>query len=477
MTVRPHTPISPVNLPDEIQLATINHLTFQDLNSLSSTCHFYRQFLVPHIFRCVKLREHAGSGAAVKALIEKGYAVHVKELKFVAHADEEIEGASDLEEKEAEESVTKWREEDEENEEDDGDKPAANLLSPESEDVLSHLVRFPHLETLSIKFDFDIANWMESIHIFMDEEIEDECVGAERFTHWRKLMLRTFTSLVRNDPGSFSSLEVLNLPSVTVSIYKSREFIRLLGSLKSFKLNLFGGDNGAGWHINTQHGWVMWIPKLKDFFFDHLTNVETLTFEAPEEGPIGLEGHRHAPLPFAKGQMPHLRSLALKCCFIEPPLVGYLAQQLEARKLEELYLRHCHSSRFENEYVSNAITWADFFQALSRTKPRSLRTLVMVDEGCYPNETEIRIVGYDEQEDDAEVMEVRGQLEAGKTKGRKLFSYVSLDGKYGMVFPDEEDNRKAFLEGKDQRAYDDLMARVRSNASRVNSTSVVPLRD
>ncbi|KAL9618365.1 MAG: hypothetical protein Q9160_006947 [Pyrenula sp. 1 TL-2023] len=473
MAVRPHTQTTAalVNLPDEIQLTTINYLTFQDLNSLSSTCQLYRQFLVPRMFKCIKLREHAKSGVAVQALIDKGYSAHVKELRFVAHAEEEDEGESDLEESGEEGSAINWAQEAADSQE-DGDKPATDLLSSESEDVLSQLVRFPHLETLRIEFSFDIANWSESIHIFMDGETEDGRRKAERCNHWRKLMLRTFRSLTSNGPPLFSGLELINLPSVTVSVYESQEFNNFLGGLRSFKLNLLGGDNGAGWHINTQPGWQIWIPKIKAYFFDHLTNVETVIFEAPEEGPIGLEGQNHAPLPFAKGQMPHLSSLTLKCCFVEPALVEYLSQQLEARKLEELHLQHCHSSKVDYGDAYNSITWAEFFQALSKTKPRSLRKLVMTDAGCYPNETEIRIVGYDEREDDAEVKEVRARLEDGKGKGRKLFSYVRLDDKYGMVFPEETDNRKEFLEGKDQRAYDDLMGRVKENALRRKTTSV-----
>lgn len=538
------TSIRLLNLPSEIELSVTKYLTHPDLKHLSSTCQFYRRLLVPRIFESVKLREHAGSGATVQALIGAGYAEHVRKLRFVAYADEgggedredigeardredasgdkkdgkangdaeandamntskdgvdggsgedssvneaahnpeetneeqdegERDGAnSEAEEREDEESGKADGEEqhgDKDNDEEVED--AVELLSTESSNILSHLSRFPNLHTLTVSFDFDIQNWEESIHIFIDEESPAERRKAERKDAWRKLMLRTFESLARNDFVTFSNLDLINLPPAIVSFYDSRELNNFFGQIRQFKLNLFGGDNGAGWNLNTQPGWQQFASELGSYFFDHLTSVESVILEAHDSSPLGLEGMNHAPLPFGKYQMPHLRSLYLEHCFVDPNLVIILTGQLEAGLLEELHLRNCYSSSVDNTLAENGISWAEFFRALSATKSRSLRMLEVTNENKGDDEESkyiggMGIVAYNENEESEEIREVRAILEDQGKHGRRLFAHVSLDDKYGMLFTCEQDNRAKFLEGKDQKAYDDLMAMVVKNVSR-----------
>lgn len=46
---------------------------------------------------------------------------------------------------------------------------------------------------------------------------------------------------------------------------------------------------------------------------------------------------------------------------------------------------------------------------------------------------------------------------------RRLFAYVNLDDKYGILMQDEEEEVESLLQGEDQRAYDRLVADVEGN--------------
>lgn len=392
-------------------------------------------------------------------------------------ADEDVASQGDeQEDKEPKDEMQAQAEVEEEESEDDTagkeTKGAKELLSTDSSDILSHLSRFPNLETLSIYFDFDIENWGESIHIFVNEERKREREEAEHSLPWRKLMLRIFESVARNGPVSIPKLELLNLPPAIVSFYKSKDLNDFLGGFRSFKLNLSGGENGAGWNMNTQPGWVQFASRLKAYFFDHLRAVEEVAIEGHETSPLGCEGGNSAPLPFGKQQMPQLRSLFLKNCFIDSGLVDLLTQQLSAGKLEELVLEDCHSTA-ESDMAQDHPTWAELFLALSTTKSQSLKKFEVREAGTYPNDNGINIMAYDEDDNVQEVREVKTILEDQEKNGRRLFSYISLDGKYGMVFPQEWLNREKFLAGGDQKAYDDLMTMVMKNVSRNGTTALM----
>jgi hypothetical protein len=51
---------------------------------------------------------------------------------------------------------------------------------------------------------------------------------------------------------------------------------------------------------------------------------------------------------------------------------------------------------------------------------------------------------------------------------RRLFAYVNLDDKYGILMQDEEEEVESLLQGEDQRAYDRLVAVVEGNREKGN---------
>lgn len=143
-------------------------------------------------------------------------------------------------------------------------------------------------------------------------------------------------------------------------------------------------------------------------------------------------------------------------------------------QLRSIRLIDCHSAgNDENPGLADVATpWAEFFAAVRRSQPlleeftlEEKRTPPLTHDEQFhrPESPEFKgfVPGDDEPED---VKAVRRELEANPQ--RRLFTYTTLDDKYGMVFAYEEVNISAFMEGEDQKEFDLLMEMVEGNQSK-----------
>lgn len=438
-----------IKLPNEIRLQIISYLTDdQDKPfALSATCKSLRRLLVPQIFRSIILHQSARSGGSIQALISAGHAQHVKELRYVAKADDPGNGSIENEE-------------------------AEDVLSSDSYATLGHLDRFPNLQRLVLTFEFDIANWDRAIFMFDQLETSDEVLHAESTLVWRKLLRQIFAALAANSPTSLRQLKALDihkLPPVQVSVWETLTWQAFLSLFQELYLRVYGRDGGEGWHINTQQGICDFVPTLAGSFFDKVSDLTSLTLAADIDCPFGLTGMSHdveTPLPLQPRQMPKLRSFACNYVFIGPELVDFITAHYAT--LEMLRLYECYSAKLNSVLFGNAFDWADFFRALKSAEPQlsALRQLEIGEMETFFDEVAPIAFTYREHEDTDEVRLVREGL---KEPGRRLFSYHCMDPDIGMAIEMVAENRAAFLKGEDQRAYDDLMKLVQENLSRQES--------
>ena len=247
--------------------------------------------------------------------------------------------------------------------------------------------------------------------------------------------------------------------------YERQRFQQFLSRVEHFSLSVRGGENGAGWCVNTCDGYLECVAKFDELFFDHLASVTSLTLGAHEEGPIGLEGMRHARLALKKDQMPLLKSLHLEHIFICQELVGFVISHTDT--LEQLTLDDCNSS-VNGLQDNDAFYWDHFFGAvhkgdlkkLSHLEIRPYNAPLTFDEAMYRKYRSPR----KDSEEPGDVQQIRRVL-SGDAR-RRVFGYAMLDGKYGACDNDEEENQAAFERGEDQFAFDRLMEQVNANAMR-----------
>jgi hypothetical protein len=112
------------------------------------------------------------------------------------------------------------------------------------------------------------------------------------------------------------------------------------------------------------------MSKLDQFFFKHLKSATKFSLKAPNIGPLGLKGQRHADLVLNAEHMPMLLELRLENVFICPELVEFLFGHVET--LESVTLNWCFC---EIKWSDNGMSWCQFFTALSDANPQALRKL------------------------------------------------------------------------------------------------------
>ena len=455
-----------LSLPMELQLRIFTFLdgnpneSYNNFVHWSSTCSFYRANLAPFVFRTLDLRNTEKSGRSIRTLVNGPYKKHVRKVQYKGRLY--CDDHNDVEGFEDDEEVAKARAE--------MDVPRG--LLDEVQAVLADLKAFPSLSSLTVEFEFDGTYFLEEQgYPYTDllYRIEDENPKAiEAVRPWRSLMARSFDAIANNTASSIKHFEIKELIAKPVSTYTEPHFHQFLAGLESFKLAIKGGENAAGWCVNTCEGYHQTLSQLHEYFFKHLTSLVDLSIHCSSRGPLGLYGENHiplhllgqAPIPPPPSALLSLKSLSLNTCFIEPELNDFLCAR--AATLESVVLENCYASS-ENAMTlaENPATWAHLFANARRlTKLRRFEILPadapLTQKETYPD------VEIEEDEPD-EVLQARKTIETDSS--RRLFSYAYLDDKYGMLFEDEESNLESFLLGEDQKAYDLLMADVRSRAS------------
>lgn len=205
--------------------------------------------------------------------------------------------------------------------------------------------------------------------------------------------------------------------------------------------------------INTLDAYLTFLGNLGTYFFDHLSNATSISLKTSEYGPIGLEGLRHSPFSIKANSVPLLKSASFDYVFIDPPLVDFVVQH--SSTLESISFNYCMGG--VDGLSENGIHWHNLFTALIKANPKKLRhfeILPLEVEGVG----EVNANQYGDLEHAKKAAKIMKEDES-----RRAFPYKTLDDKYGMLFDDEDINLEAFLEGKDQRGFDELMEIVKKN--------------
>jgi hypothetical protein len=461
----PHTMPSILDLSAELQLLVIGYLESPvtkckapaayfapranvDIANLGSCCRTFRKLVAPFQYRRLRLRNNDKSGELLKAVGGcQSSASFVRELN--------VEGNTIIDDDESEDPV-----------------PLADEDFPSSvEEVLSHLDRFPKLETLTVQFKLGeteeddeegtrtgFNTWFSNVDPFRNT---DELRRMEAKTGWRGLMARTYDAISKSErPSILTTLELRNLLPSGVSSFTTSEWQSFFGTLKTLRISLHAGDNGAGWEFNTAYGYIEFIENL-DLFFSQLASITEFRFAATTSGLPGLSGQNHATIPLDAEHMPLLQVLEFQFCFISERIARFITSHITT--LKRIALEDCYSAATD-DLADEHTTWAAFFTIIADSLEAvenppledffvSPRVLGGSSEPGHFYE-DLQIVPIDG--DDVETELARKLSETDPS--RRPFEYAHVDDKYGMLFEDEGHNLTAFLEGRDQAAYNRLMA-------------------
>lgn len=432
----------------------------RDLMNWSCTSVYFRNLLAPYILKTVKLRNDEKSGASVDAILKSRHGDLVKEMYFLGTIPPGMANP-DGDDKDDEPLAEGFYKNPEEAEE-ENERPIMITLPPVVDTLLSHLHQFPNLESLSIGFTYPYESPFDEYHEaegIMDNE------NPEAARAWKALMTTTYATLLRNKAPQLRAVEIRKFVWTFTEPYESPNFHNFLSQVEHFSLSVRGGENGAGWCVNTCDGYLECVARLDDLFFDHLASATTLTLRAPVEGPIGLEGMRHARLALKKEQMPLLKSLHLEHIFICQELVDFVIGHTNT--LEQLTLRDCNSS-VNGLQDNDGFYWNHFFDALHAADLKGLSHFEISPHNAPLTMEEATDRDFNrspqERAEPDNVQEIRRVLSADAK--RRVFGYAVLDDKYGACDIDEEENHAAFERGEDQVAFDRLMANVNANAAK-----------
>ena len=336
-------------------------------------------------------------------------------------------------------------------------------LPPVVDDILSDLHRLSNIESLSIGFTYPYESVFDE---YYDNEGLDMSGDPEPARDLHALMTKTYDTLLRNKRLQLRAVEIRKFVWIFTDPYESQNFHDFLSQVEHFALSVRGGDNGAGWCVNTCDEYLDCVARFDELFFDHLASATKLTLKAPYQGPIGLDGWRHARLALRKKQMPLLKSLHLEHIFICRELVGFVASHADS--LEQLTLHDCNGRPNLSQDSNDGFCWNQFFDALRSADLKHLSCLEirplyvpLTFEEKYESPSSPLQTQRAEPEN---VQQIRRMLNADPR--RRVFGYATLDDKYGHCFIDDEGNVAAFERGEDQLAFDRLMGNVNANATK-----------
>ena len=402
----------------------------KDLLSLSAASRALRSTLAPLLYRSVNLSNTEKSIEYCRQIADSAAKAYVKELHFSASTylpdpyernDEDSRNLNDVE----------------------GCLPHGAIA------ILSDLTCFPQLEKLVVKFAYDDHNWWSMAYEDDWPDIESEGEGREQEATeaWRALPAKAFLAISDNKPGVIKHFEYRNAFPRVVTSWWTKDFAALLGGLESFKISLAGGDNGAGWQINTASQYAGFVSQLGEAFFDELHSIKRLDIAASDSGPIGCDSYRNAAYALPSKGMPHLRELRLEQVFIDWMLHRFF--KAHSGVLEVVEMRNCYASQEDCD-------WHALFNAIAANDPQQLTRFSL-----EPKKTDFDPQFCEVSEEDQ--ARVRQAIQENPSK--RLFPFAYLDDKYGFTFDVDDASLASFMAGEDQRAWDSLQDLITRNNS------------
>lgn len=323
------------------QMDSTEHLVPSNLKTLinlSETCSTFRKLLAPYVYKKLYLTNTETSATSVKAVADGPFHDLVTDLLFVGRALglEEL-GADCIE----------------------------TIFPKELEHILNHLDNlFPHLNSLNAGFAYDFNEYhtwdIWAQETFYDVETDEEVLEQEEKFAFRTLIPIVWTAISSNT--CVKHLKMRHFIPKMSPVYNSDLFHSFLSGVEIFEISIWGCDNGVGWVNSVGDGYLDVLSRL-DCIFSSLRSCTDFTIEASQYGWYGLSGWHHASHPFYAGQMPLLRRLTLRHCFISPELKMFLEDHRDT--LEEVSLHDCAASTNTfSGLAENGIEWRELFDAM-----------------------------------------------------------------------------------------------------------------
>jgi hypothetical protein len=467
------------SLPGELFLSIAEYAGFDGRLSLSATNSRLRTLLLESVFRTLKITSIENE-ADETFEVAKRVGNNVRAISFHGTAGPNL-GTYDDQEQDAADSSTNI----------EGPMSQQQMLPPAAAALLGgkHL---PNATTLIVHFSFDFDNhdgsegvWDSrddlcegsSMYVFTVQETTKEMVDeSEAEFPWRRLIAQTWASASLNH--NITSLIAHDLIPKAASPWFSPQWERFLAQIETADIQLWGGDNGAGWEVGTLSGYMYFVARLDAYFFDFMTNTKSLRLSCYEHGPLGSRFTEVTDtMSLRPTCLPRLEQLRLEYVAICPELLDFFVPKMNT--LKHVALHECFSS---NVYGDVWLTWADFFAGLRKENP-TWRSFSITNNAAAPltfkewqasKHAQEEAKGKDAEDVDEDageyvyegtkeeepeiVKSVRAEL-ARNSKGR-LFLYATLTDKYGDRWPDHEDIMERFRAGKDMEEFEKLMGLV-----------------
>ena len=396
-----------------------------DLLSLSVTCHALRSHVAPVLFKTVVMRLTKKSSESVAALMSSSLSKHVKKLYFITQSRTDPDTSSEtfghplfISKEQVEETYRVWG------------------------SVLVHLSRFQNLQTLVLGFYFNFSRMDDGMDSFTysegyaeggdepdtfhedeDERIEDHDEEVS-YPSWRYVMAKTLMAITADSGPTLEHIELLALPPAKLKAYRERQWVELLGRMKSFSLEMLDLDNGACWALPCYPGVLSFTLRMNEYFFNSLRSANEIHIGGARCLYLGVEEDNNHPSALAidKTVFRSLRSVTFHHIVVGSDFISFLYNNL------------AHLSRVSLVDSFCGMVWPGAKSYTSWTD--ALRVIL----GINPTELEFFAVTYrefrgrydDPLYSDKELAQWLGSME-------QPLGYCSQDDKYGCIDAIDQD--------------------------------------
>ncbi|KAF5600487.1 hypothetical protein FPANT_2361 [Fusarium pseudoanthophilum] len=395
------------------------------------------------------------------------------------HGDEEESGdesgGADISENETENGSEEESEEEENDSVDDPDSgwywetPPASVWAREEADtpIIQDLIRFkglPRCKALTIytngENDFEgEVDWDNNdigrnyIYFCCEPETWEEVERKEQTYSWRAALRDMYRDIATLSP--VDEFTISNFLPRKTSFWQKKEWAEFLGRLKKLTLNTYGGNNGAGWQVNTLPGFHAFFNELPVNILGHANALEYFKLKTHDDGFLGGSGSLYIP----PGCMPSLRSLHVDGIAVTSVLTDYL--KAANGTLSKLCITECVAFASDPN-GDDAPRWADLWRAARQALKAPAEVIcvptkerpITEDEGDYYGD-DVYVPPADE---DDKIKSWRRKVK--EEEGLCIWPYGWLDEKYGSIYPDHEVNLERLESGEDSMEFKLLMEEV-----------------
>lgn len=338
------------------------------------------------------------------------------------------------------------------------------LISRAARDLLSGSLTGPSLRRIDLECDFELQTEettkfeLEINRVFRQPREEEALLQLEAEDPQRRLLADAWASLSQDTV--VRELSVDSLVPIWTSSFHSVAFRELLGRLETLDISIFGSKKGYRC-INTVPSYVDSLQSILKVLFLHSGALTSLSLHASQQAPLGARGQYHIPLSLKATQLPGLRHLSLKNCFIGFELAHFINGHTHT--LETLELHNCYGYRgMGDSDATSGMSWATFLALITRPGMK-LQRFIIADRHIPLTADDERMVTYDVENAD-EPKDVRDVRRAQRKNPKlRLFLYGFLRDYSGELWMNKEAILASFDGEDDQRAFVRLMGVVVKN--------------